>query len=154
MKKIFLLLFLSSPLLALAMPGEYLIYSESSGIEVIGGWYTDGVTSQFNSKIMTPVMTGLIQTSSEVPCGFYLGQNSPNPFNPVTNIYFSIPGRQHVKIAVMDVLGKEVSVPVNDEMEPGTYKAVFDASQLSSGVYFYELQTEVFREVKKMTVVK
>lgn len=99
-------------------------------------------------------LTNLTQTTGEVPTGFYLGQNFPNPFNPVTNIYFSIPERQHVSVTIRDMLGKEVSLPVNNNLQAGTYKAVFDLSGLSSGVYFYELETERFREVKKMTLIK
>jgi YbbR domain-containing protein len=93
-------------------------------------------------------------TSNEVPGGFYLGQNFPNPFNPLTNIYFSIPESQSVKITVSGFLGKEVAVVVNEKLKAGSYKADFDASNLSSGVYFYRLETEEFSQVRKMSLVK
>jgi len=102
----------------------------------------------------TTLITGITPISNEIPKGFSLGQNYPNPFNPVTNINFSIPGSQNVKIVVMDILGKEVATLVNEILSAGTYKADFDASGLSSGIYFYRLETENYTEVKKMTLVK
>lgn len=85
---------------------------------------------------------------------FSLSQNYPNPFNPVTKISFSIPKNEFVNLRVFDVLGKEVAVLVNEVKSTGVYEAVFDASKLSSGVYFYKLETSSFTDVKRMIVTK
>jgi hypothetical protein len=98
--------------------------------------------------------TELTVTSVQSPNGFYLGQNFPNPFNPVTDIYFSVPKSQNIRITVTDVLGKEIGVITQGFTAAGSYKANFDASGLSSGIYFYKFESNEFSEVKKMTLVK
>ncbi len=85
---------------------------------------------------------------------FSLAQNYPNPFNPVTKIAFSIPKQEAVSLKVFDVLGKEIVELVNEVKPAGNYEAVFDASKLSSGVYFYKLETASFSDVKRMIVTK
>lgn len=85
---------------------------------------------------------------------YSLAQNYPNPFNPVTNISFSIPKQDFVTLKVYNVLGKEMAVLVNDVKASGTYSIAFDASKLSSGVYFYKLETSSFSDVKRMIVTK
>ena len=82
------------------------------------------------------------QPSSTTPSELLLEQNYPNPFNPSTKIAFTIPGPHvaHVKLAVFDMLGKEVAVLVNEQLTPGTYSRLFDATELASGVYVYRLQ--------------
>jgi hypothetical protein len=85
---------------------------------------------------------------------FTLSQNYPNPFNPTTNIQFKVASKEFVKLNVFDILGKEVAVLVNGILQPGTYEAKFDGSMLSSGVYFYRLQTESYTETKSMTLIK
>lgn len=85
---------------------------------------------------------------------YSLAQNYPNPFNPVTKIAFSIPKQDYVSLKVYDVLGKEVAVLLSESKPAGIYEAVFDASKLSSGVYFYKLETSSFSDVKRMIVTK
>jgi len=85
---------------------------------------------------------------------FSLSQNYPNPFNPVTKISFSVPKNEFVTLRVFDVIGKEVAVLVNEAKTAGNYEAVFDASKLSSGVYFYKLETNSFSDVKRMILMK
>ncbi len=96
----------------------------------------------------------VLPVSSEVPNSYSLQQNYPNPFNPVTNIEFSVPVQSFVKIVVHNVLGKEISVIVNENLKAGTYKADWNAANYSSGVYFYKLETESFTETKKMILIK
>lgn len=86
--------------------------------------------------------------------GFVLQQNYPNPFNPVTKINYEIPSQSFVSIKVFDVLGREIAELVNIEQEAGVYSYSFDASQLSSGIYFYTLQAGSFIETKKMTLLR
>jgi hypothetical protein len=95
-----------------------------------------------------------IGTTSEIPAEFALQQNYPNPFNPVTNIKFSIPQSSFVTLKVYDLLGKEVASLISSDMNPGVYNFNFDASQLTSGVYFYKLTAGSFTEIKKMSLIK
>ena len=94
------------------------------------------------------------QLTSEMPCEFKLEQNYPNPFNPSTIINFSVPKTSLVTIKVYDVLGNEVATLVNEEKIQGVYSVTFDASHLSSGVYFYKINSGNYSEVKKMVFIK
>lgn len=97
-----------------------------------------------------------IENNSGVIKEYTLYQNYPNPFNPTTSIKYSIPANQHqnVKIVVCDILGKEVTTLVNEKQNAGTYEATFDATNLSSGIYFYKLQAGDFVQVRKMILLK
>ena len=81
-------------------------------------------------------------------------QNFPNPFNPATTIRFSISKASFVTIKVYNILGREVKTLINGEKLPGEYKEQFNAGNLSSGVYLYELRADRYLEVKKMMVLK
>ena len=85
---------------------------------------------------------------------FSLAQNYPNPFNPTTTIQYSILEASHVSLKVFDVLGKEVAVLVNQEQTAGIYTSNFDASNLTSGIYFYTLKANNFTATKKLMLVK
>jgi hypothetical protein len=95
-----------------------------------------------------------VNEDETVPGQYELSQNFPNPFNPSTQIRFSLPEASEVSLKIYDILGKEVAVLVNETKAPGTYQILFDASQLASGVYVYQLKTSSFIESKKMTLVK
>ena len=88
------------------------------------------------------------------PLGYYLSQNYPNPFNPSTMINFTISQRSLVTLKVFNVLGKEISIIMNSEKEPGTYNVNFNAGKLSNGVYFYKLTAGNYSSVKKMILMK
>ncbi|HEB85267.1 MAG TPA: T9SS type A sorting domain-containing protein, partial [Bacteroidetes bacterium] len=85
---------------------------------------------------------------------YALHQNYPNPFNPVTEIKFDLVKPQVVKLAVYNVLGQEVARVVDRRMEAGYHRVSFDASSLSSGVYFYRIETAAFTDLKKMVLIK
>jgi hypothetical protein len=85
---------------------------------------------------------------------YSLAQNYPNPFNPATVISFSLPMKGNVKLTVFDALGKEVAELLNKEMTMGIHKISFDAKNLSSGIYFYRLQSGNFVEMKKMILLR
>ena len=85
---------------------------------------------------------------------FGLKQNYPNPFNPSTTISFSIPTEEFVNLKVFNVLGQEVATLVNEEKQAGSHSVPFDASTLSSGIYFYKISAESFAETKKMILMK
>ena len=98
--------------------------------------------------------SSVVEVKTGAPTKFELLQNYPNPFNPSTTINYSLPIKGHVVLKVYNVLGKEVAVLVNGNMEPGNYSAIFDASKFSSGVYLYELTTGNSRMSKKMILIK
>ena len=81
-------------------------------------------------------------------------RDSPNPFNPETKIRFEVVAAKNINITVFDVLGKEVASLVNKKFTPGTYEVSFDASKLSSGIYFYKLITDDFVDTKKMMLIR
>lgn len=92
--------------------------------------------------------------SSVIPDNFILSQNYPNPFNPRTEISYEVPAAKLVKLTVYNVLGKEMAELVNERQSPGKYKVSFDASNLTSGVYFYTLSADNFSETKRMILLK
>ena len=96
----------------------------------------------------------IVEVSVSEPTKFVLEQNYPNPFNPTTKINFSIPEVQQVQLKVYDVLGNEVATLVNEEKAPGTYEVQFNASNLTSGIYFYTLKAGSFSETKKLMLLK
>jgi len=81
-------------------------------------------------------------------------QNYPNPFNPITTIKYQIPEMSSVTLKVFDVLGNEIAVLVNEEKTVGNHQVEFEASSLSSGIYFYQLKAGEFIETKKMLLLK
>jgi hypothetical protein len=91
---------------------------------------------------------------SPVPSRFTLGQNYPNPFNPATTISFGLPVRSHVTLTVYDVMGREVTALVDEELAPGTYTRQWTAARMAGGVYFYRLQTPVFTETKRLVLLR
>ncbi len=101
-----------------------------------------------------PTTTSVQQESNSAPSQFTLGQNYPNPFNPSTKIEFSLKTTTTVSLKIFDVLGKEVATLVNGELQQGSYTATFDASKLSTGIYFYTLRAGDFVQTKKMLMTK
>ncbi len=91
---------------------------------------------------------------TEAPASFGLEQNYPNPFNPTTNINYKIPEASQVTLKVYDLLGREVATLVNGRVSAGQHQVSFDASNLSSGIYIYELRSGDYTEIKKMTLIK
>ena len=101
----------------------------------------------------SPVV-GIGNISGEVPSEFKLDQNYPNPFNPATVIKFAMPRSGYVTLKVYNALGKEVETLLSENMIAGGHEVVFDASSLSSGLYFYQIITNGFTDTKKMLLVK
>ena len=100
-----------------------------------------------------------IEESNLLPTEFILYQNYPNPFNPSTSIKYSIPHKEketYVSLKIYDLLGNEIATLVNEYQKPGTYNYQFSVNnfKLSSGVYFYRLQTNNFVQTKKMVIIK
>jgi len=95
-----------------------------------------------------------IKTINEKPITYSLSQNYPNPFNPSTLIKFSLEKPGMVLLKVYNILGQEVTTLINQDMKSGTYSVSFDASRLSSGVYFYSIRSGNFVQTKKMMLLK
>lgn len=96
-----------------------------------------------------------IQNISTIASQSYkLSQNYPNPFNPATKIRFELPKSSFVELKIYNSLGKEIDVLVNEKLSAGVFEKIFNASKLSSGVYFYKLSTDEFIETKKMLLIK
>ena len=85
---------------------------------------------------------------------FYLSQNYPNPFNPATVITYSLPRSGYVSLKVYNSVGEEIATLVNNINEAGSHKIEFDASRLSSGVYYYSLESGNFSQTNKMILMK
>lgn len=97
---------------------------------------------------------GIQPISTEIPKNFSLSQNYPNPFNPTTRIRLDVPKTEIIKIITYDVMGKEISVLVNEQLKPGVYEVSFDGSNCASGVYFYKLIASNYFENRKMILIK
>lgn len=110
--------------------------------------------SNFSASVSVTPVVGIQPNGSEIPKVYALYQNFPNPFNPVTNINFDLPRVSLTRITIYDILGKEVDVLVNEVLAAGKYNVDFNASHLSSGVYFYKIEAEHFIDKKKMIIVK
>ncbi|MGA2669055.1 MAG: SBBP repeat-containing protein [Ignavibacteria bacterium] len=128
------------------------------GIFVTGEsyYYTSGndyLTIKYSEQVRVK------KISSDIPDNFHLSQNYPNPFNPTTKIKFDIPPLKGVRgmgvrLIISDLLGREVTTLINEQLKPGTYEAEWDASNYPSGVYFYKLITDNYNEARKMVLVK
>ena len=92
--------------------------------------------------------------STEVPNGYRLEQNFPNPFNPNTVIRYSVTGNKYVSLKVYNALGNEVATLVNEKQNAGTYEVDFNGSGLSSGIYFYKFTSDNFTDTKRMILLK
>jgi choice-of-anchor B domain-containing protein len=114
---------------------------------------SDMQTGLYVLKATVPLV-GINEPGNNVPASFTLKQNYPNPFNPSTSIEYSLPKGSHVTLRVFDAVGREVGILVDEYKSAGSYKVSYDAGRLSSGVYFYSLSSNGFKETKKMTLVK
>lgn len=118
-------------------PGEFKIYTTKKLEKP-----EDGITTDINTN------------SSTVVKEYSLMQNYPNPFNPTTNIEFTIPQSSKVQLAVYNIIGEKVAELVNRNMVAGYHSITFDASELTSGVYFYRLVSNGFAKTNKMLLLK
>jgi len=123
-------------------------------------WRVIGINScgQGNSSMVWTFITisasRIINISSEIPAEYKLYNNYPNPFNPSTNIKYQITNNKFTTLKIFDVLGREVKSLVNEFQKAGIYEVSFDATDLTSGIYFYRLQSGDFTEVKRMVMIK
>ena len=97
---------------------------------------------------------GINPNSNEIPSSYSLSQNYPNPFNPITRINFTIPKQGLVNLGIYDILGREVKTLVKEVKTPGSYSVDFNGTNMSSGVYFYRMESNGYLEIKKMILIK
>ena len=98
-------------------------------------------------------VTGVSEEGA-IPAGFALLQSYPNPFNPTTTIEYHVPVSGFVKLSVFDILGREIAVLVDGNVQAGKHKVTFDASGFAAGVYFYRMQAGKFQETRKLILLK
>jgi hypothetical protein len=130
-----------------------------SGITAVRS-ISDAVQIFYENNFGYPIVS--VEDELQVVSSFMLEQNFPNPFNPSTKIKFTIPSviaseakqSQMVSLKVYDILGNEIATLVNEELSPGEYEVEFNAINLPSGIYFYQLSSGVFIQTKKMVLMK
>jgi len=104
--------------------------------------------------LLRPVSVNISNNGNAIPQDYKLYQNYPNPFNPATTISFALPKESDIVLKVYDISGREVAELINGVLKAGEYNYKFDASDLSSGVYFYSIKAGSYTETKKMLLVK
>jgi len=123
----------------------------------LGGIYVTGRSEGIEwdyATVKYANVTSVEPVSNELPSQYRLSQNYPNPFNPATNINFSLPVNSYVSLEIFDINGMVVSELVNELLNAGDYDISFDASSLSSGLYFCRLSAGSFTDTKKMILIK
>jgi len=161
---------------AVSLPGG-IVYLDSSMVQYgnDGNHYNDSINRRPNTAVPDSIADALHYGSDHLPViakfifyptssvkmineiipqNYKLEQNFPNPFNSMTNVKFEILNSGNAKIIVYDLLGKEVITLLNQRLQAGSYKVIFDGSGLPSGMYFYKLTAGEFIEVKKMLLLK
>jgi hypothetical protein len=119
-----------------------------NGAFVYAAERTDGLTVYRNDLLVSVEDKGIL------PSRFAVHQNYPNPFNPSTSIQIDLVERASVTLEVYNLLGQRIAVLVNQQMPAGSFKVNFDASGLSSGMYFYRVQADGQSFARKMMVLK
>jgi len=150
------------------------LFSNSNFIEIKQDGHLDKLTGimyysfsnyklvpRYNSDFVGYTIVGVNDNQNEMPVNYSLSQNYPNPFNPSTTISYAIPNSGNVVLKIYNVLGQQLKTLINQFQSAGTHKVSFDASSLSSGVYFYSIQVypansgvDNFTKVKKMVLLK
>ncbi len=133
-------------------------YSFTDNFSGVGAWYyrlkqidLDGTTF-YSDPVMVDILAGVGDQNQ--PVEFSLKQNYPNPFNPSTMIEYSVAKVEHVRLKVFNVIGQEVATLVDEMRSPGVYSARWDASSVSSGMYFYKLESATNTTMKRMMLLK
>lgn len=174
---LFLLISTLTPLCSLSAQSQIVWQSFGSGfanskgagssiISVLGQSFVgeasgNGILLRSGFGGLSSTMTSVKVSQEKIPLAYTLSQNYPNPFNPSTVIVFGIPEASHVSLQIFDIVGREVSTLVNEDLFAGNYRSTFIADHLSSGVYFYRIvasrksdKGRLFIETKKFMLIK
>lgn len=125
-----------------------------------GSYLFAGTDKGVYRRPLSEMVTSVKQSSTQMPERYSLSQNYPNPFNPSTTLRFSIPEQSTVRFSIFNTLGQTISEMVNEVKDAGSYEQSFNASQLSSGIYFYRIEatsvnnSKTFVETKKMMLMR
>ncbi len=122
-------------------------YAPINRTVLISNYSKDTVDITFN-------LVGIVQKGKDIPKSYVLGNNYPNPFNPTTKISFGLPQASNTKLIIYNILGSEVAVLIDEKLESGNYNIEWNASNYSSGVYFYKIESGDFVQTKKMVLIK
>ncbi len=144
---------------------QYSTVASTSASGMTWGYYTDNSTgctmtggsaqaNRPNTCFTFTTGVGVNPIGLEIPKVYSLSQNYPNPFNPSTKINFALPKQGFVTLKIYDVLGREVRTLVNEVKSAGNFTVDFNASEYSSGVYFYKLESNGFSDIKRMMLIK
>lgn len=114
--------------------------------------YKGDVESEYSNEVSFVSVS--VNEETPIPKEHSMSQNYPNPFNPVTKLKFALPQRAHIKLSIFDTLGNEIKIILNKELHAGNHEINFDASNFTSGVYFYRIQTGDFVQTKKMILLR
>ena len=120
------------------------VTKDAATVNKIGFWY---LPTQL-------ISTNVEQAENALPKTFRLEQNYPNPFNPTTTIQFALPRSSKVTVTLFDILGRQVAILVDDELEAGEHKVLFEPKNLATGVYIYRIQAEGFVQARKLMLLK
>ena len=109
--------------------------------------------------IFTPSSNTFRKSSANIPFTYELSQNFPNPFNPITNIRYSIPKNSIVSLAIYDILGRQIIQIIDKEISAGMHNVQWDGKNnsgeyVSTGIYYYKLETDKFVKTRKMVLLK
>jgi len=148
-----------SDMYPLSLPGDYLNRKEFPIDDPV--WFNPDDVAQGIDPVLiraadwiTAADIDVQSISGALPRAFRLLQNYPNPFNPRTTIRFELPAASHVSLTVYDILGRTVSVLMNERRDAGIHRVTFDGSSLASGVYFYRLQAGDFVATKRLVIMR
>jgi hypothetical protein len=132
------------------------VYRDTTEFQVVSAFVAqiDTLRPKTESRVECVTVTAVEKSSNSVPRIFSLEQNFPNPFNPSTEITFSLPHSSMVTLTVYNLLGKEVAILVNEPLSAGQHSCRFMANGYASGVYFYKLTADGFVQTRRMVLTK
>jgi hypothetical protein len=133
--------------------GVFSFLISDTSVEAVAVTATNPLAGMTSSFAKLSIRTD-VDNKVNLPTKFSLKQNYPNPFNPTTTISFSLPSKSFVSLKVFDLIGREVATIVSEEMSAGNYTKQWNAAALTSGIYFYRLQSGTFTETKKLVLLK
>jgi hypothetical protein len=147
------------------LPGSQQAYSWELPVNLqTGENFSIKISSESNPDIfgisedvftIADTVTSLEESAYQIPHGYSLAQNFPNPFTQATNISYSLQKSNKVTLRVYNLIGEEIHTLINEFQEPGTYSTIFSATEYPGGIYFYELKIgNEFVETKKMILAR
>lgn len=144
------------------VPGTYQVVVDKEGYTNESAIYDINSSNNYsvsNAEIVLTSITLNIGSEKDIPVSYYLAQNYPNPFNPTTEIKFGIPKTSNVSIGIYNILGQKIATLLNSELNAGNYSVIWDGKDISgrnvsTGIYFYKLETNSIDGTVKFTNVK